>query len=62
VLLGPAFRVTRDRGRFVETAYSSLVMATIHPSALLRLREAAEREAELQRLAADLALVKRTIG
>jgi uracil-DNA glycosylase len=37
-------------------------MATIHPSARLRLREAAEREAELQRLTADLALVKRTIG
>jgi uracil-DNA glycosylase family protein len=61
-LLGPAFRVTRDRGRFVKTAYSSLVLATIHPSALLRLREAAEREAELQRLTADLALVKRTVG
>ena len=61
-LLGPAFRVTRDRGQLIATPYSSLVMGTIHPSALLRLRDAAEREAELQRLIADLALVKQTLG
>jgi DNA polymerase len=61
-LLGPGFRVTRDRGQLLSTPYSPLVMGTIHPSALLRLRDAAEREAELQRLIADLRLVKQTLG
>jgi uracil-DNA glycosylase len=61
-LLGPAFRVTRDRGQLIATPYSPLVMGTIHPSALLRLRDAAEREVELQRLTADLSLVKQAVG
>jgi uracil-DNA glycosylase len=34
-LLGPAFRVTRERGRVVESA-NGPVLATVHPSAILR--------------------------
>ena len=34
-LLGPAFRVTRERGRVVESPYGP-VLTTVHPSAILR--------------------------
>jgi uracil-DNA glycosylase family protein len=34
-LLGPAFRVTRERGRVIESALGP-VLATVHPSAILR--------------------------
>jgi uracil-DNA glycosylase len=35
-VLGPAVRITRDRGRIFETSYAPWVMPTFHPSALLR--------------------------
>jgi DNA polymerase len=46
-LLGPAFRVTRERGRVIESA-NGPVLATVHPSAVLRApgeTRAAERQA-----------------
>jgi DNA polymerase len=55
-LLGPAFRVTRERGRLVPSALAPHVLATVHPSALLRARDA-EREAAITRFVADLATV-----
>jgi DNA polymerase len=36
-VLGPKVRVTRDRGRIVASPFAERTMATIHPSALLRL-------------------------
>jgi DNA polymerase len=56
-LLGPAFRVTRDRGRFLESSLAPLVLATVHPSSLLRAPDEASRAAEIRRFVADLALV-----
>jgi DNA polymerase len=56
-LLGAAFRVTRDRGRFIESPLAPLVLATVHPSALLRAPDEATRQAEIRRFVADLALV-----
>ncbi len=35
-LLGPKFRVTIDHGKFVESPLARYVLATIHPSAILR--------------------------
>ncbi|MHB1218361.1 MAG: UdgX family uracil-DNA binding protein [Alphaproteobacteria bacterium] len=52
-LLGPAFRVTRQRGVPVESSLVRVVLATVHPSSLLR-GEPAEREAEIARFVADL--------
>jgi DNA polymerase len=44
-LLGSEFRVMRDRGRFQRTRWAARVLATIHPSAVLRgPDEAAQRE------------------
>jgi len=52
-LFGKDFRVTKQRGRPVESKLAPHALATIHPSAILRADEA-EREAELQALVDDL--------
>jgi DNA polymerase len=56
-LLGAAFRVTRDRGRFIPSSLAPLVLATVHPSALLRAPDEATRATEIRRFVADLTLV-----
>jgi DNA polymerase len=53
-LLGRTFKVTQHRGQFVEWPYPPLAMGTIHPSAILRIGEAPEREAAFAGLVADL--------
>ncbi len=53
-LLGPSFRVTRQRGQFVEWPYAPLALATIHPSAILRVTEPDQREEAFAGLVADL--------
>jgi DNA polymerase len=57
-LLGRSFRVTEERGRFIPSPLAPRVTATIHPSALLRLRDEISREVEMQRFVADLTLVR----
>jgi uracil-DNA glycosylase len=55
-LLGRTFRVTRQRGQFVDSPLAPLVTATIHPSAILRMEDD-ERERAMDDLVADLAKV-----
>ena len=43
-LLGPQFRITRDRGRFFDSEWASWITATIHPSAILRMPDREKRE------------------
>jgi uracil-DNA glycosylase family protein len=50
-LLGGAFRVTRERGQLIERPDLPPMVATIHPSAVLR---AGDREAQFEGLVADL--------
>ena len=56
-LLGASFRVSRERGRLLSSDLAPVVSATIHPSAILRTRGEAEREAEREAFARDLAVV-----
>jgi len=56
------FKVTLMRGRFVESPLAPYVFATLHPSALLRLREDEEREAAFKQLVKDLRLIRRAIA
>jgi uracil-DNA glycosylase len=58
-LLGPGFRVTRQRGELVASDLAPFVFATIHPSALLRARAIPGRDsdAERARFVADLARI-----
>jgi DNA polymerase len=60
-LLGKAFRITRDRGRFVESELAPFVLATFHPSSVLRSPDAASREAAFEQLASDLALIRKAL-
>jgi DNA polymerase len=57
-LLGAQFSVTRDRGRFVQSELAPFVLATLHPSALLRIVDADERHAAFARFVDDLAVAR----
>ncbi|HVL03852.1 MAG TPA: UdgX family uracil-DNA binding protein [Acidimicrobiales bacterium] len=54
-LLGSGFRVSRARGRFVESPLAPRVLATVHPSSILR-GGTDQRQAALQGLVDDLAV------
>ncbi|HUQ21839.1 MAG TPA: UdgX family uracil-DNA binding protein [Gaiellaceae bacterium] len=56
-LVGPEVSVTRDHGVPLASKLAPLVVATIHPSAILRARGAAAREAGLAGLLGDLRAV-----
>ena len=53
-LLGRQFRVTQHRGEPVESELAPVVLATVHPSSILR---ADNREAEFKRFVKDLDVV-----
>lgn len=53
-LFGPKVKVTKDRGQPIESPLAPLASVTIHPSAILRLRDHDEREAEFASFVADL--------
>ena len=55
-LIGKGFSVTRERGRLLASQHAQFVLATLHPSALLRIREPDDRDAAFERFVADLAL------
>jgi uracil-DNA glycosylase family protein len=57
VLIGPYFRVTKDRGDFVETPYCQLTTGTVHPSSIVRLEDE-ERDAALADFVDDLIAVR----
>lgn len=53
-LLGRDFRVTQQRGQFIERPGLPLLMATVHPSSILRAPDEESRELEMQAFVADL--------
>jgi uracil-DNA glycosylase len=59
-LLGRQFRVTRDRGRPIESDLAPVVIATIHPSAILRAQDE-DREREYRALVEDLRTVAQAL-
>ncbi len=61
-LLGRAFRVTKRRGEFVASPLAPHVMATIHPSSLLREPDPATREDDTARFVAELRKVADLLG
>src|SRR5215213_1197090 len=56
-LLGRSFRVTRQRGQFVESLMGPVLTATVHPSSILRAPDEAARHAEHAAFVADLRVV-----
>jgi len=53
-LLGRHFKVTAERGAFVKSPLAPLVMATVHPSSILRAPDDETRRDELKLFTADL--------
>jgi DNA polymerase len=61
-LLGKAVPVTKMRGEVIEREDGLRVFVTIHPSFILRIREAADKEAERERFLQDMRQVKRLMA
>ena len=61
-LFGPGVKVTRDRGRLLDSPYAPVAAVTIHPSAVLRMRDREERREATAAMAADLELVLSGLG
>jgi DNA polymerase len=58
-LMGKDFKITKERGKvFKDTAYAPWLMATYHPSALLRMPDEAAREKAMGEFVSDLRKVK----
>jgi DNA polymerase len=57
-LLGKALPVTRMRGQVMQREDGLRVFITIHPSFILRIRDAADKEAERARFLEDMKAVK----
>jgi uracil-DNA glycosylase family protein len=53
-LLGSSFRLTAQRGQPVESDLAPFVIATIHPSAILRGSDSASRDAQREQFTEDL--------
>jgi uracil-DNA glycosylase family protein len=60
-LIGRDFKVSLQRGKFVECPLAPYVFATFHPSALLRLRDEEEKEAAFSQFVGDLKLVNKAL-
>ena len=61
-LLGRQFRVSAQRGRWVKSPLAPRVMATVHPSAILRAPDDDTRHAETRRFIEDLRTVAEVLG
>jgi uracil-DNA glycosylase len=53
-LLGRAFRVTQHRGEFLKSDLAPFVMATVHPSSILRAPDEKSRHEAMEQFIADL--------
>jgi DNA polymerase len=56
-LLGREFSVTRQRGRVVDSALAPFVVATVHPSSILRAPDEQARHQQMQAFINDLKIV-----
>jgi DNA polymerase len=61
-LLGKQFRVSRQRGEFIESPLAPIVMATVHPSSILRAPDEQTRLAEMQHFIDDLKKAARALS
>jgi DNA polymerase len=52
-LIGRTFRVSTQRGQFVQSTLAPLVTATVHPSSILRAPDETRHE-EMRRFVTDL--------
>ncbi len=60
-LLGKEFSVTRQRGKFVKSTLAPTVMATVHPSSILRAPDEQARRLQWEAFVEDLRKIKRQL-
>jgi uracil-DNA glycosylase family protein len=53
-IFGSSFRVMRERGKVLSSKFAPKIVATVHPSSLLRQPDEASREREYRNFVADL--------
>ena len=58
-LLGKDFRVTRDRGKLIHSDLDPHVLATVHPSSILRAQDEESRRSQMRAFIEDLRQVVR---
>jgi DNA polymerase len=61
-LFGPGVKVTKDRGELLECDLAPLAIVTVHPAAIIRLRDHDERERGLAAMVEDLGVIARELG
>ena len=61
-LLGPKFRVTKQRGKFLESTLAPYIMATVHPSSILRAPDDETRRLEYRHFVNDLKKLARVMS
>ncbi len=57
-IFGASFRIMQERGKLLASALAPVVVATIHPSAVLRAADHDAREAAFAQLAADFTFIR----
>jgi DNA polymerase len=60
-LIGREVRVTRDRGRPLESPLAPVALATVHPSSILRAPDRETRERELALFVSDLRIAAKAL-
>jgi DNA polymerase len=53
-VMGPSFRVSRQRGEVMPSPFGVPILATVHPSSILRATDDASREVSMAAFVADL--------
>jgi uracil-DNA glycosylase family 4 len=61
-IFGPSFRVTRERGKLLSARLAPKVVATVHPSSLLRQPDEESRHRECANFIADLRVALTAAG
>lgn len=61
-LLGPKFRVSKQRGQFIESTLAPYILATVHPSSILRAPDNETRRVEKRRFIDDLKKVAHVLS
>ena len=61
-IFGPSFRVTRQRGQVLSSKFAPSVLATVHPSSLLRQPDEESRQREYERFVSDLRAALKAAG
>ena len=60
-LLGNAFKITEQRGRLLDSELAPIVLATVHPSAILRERDDEGRHLQREAFTSDLQVAAEAI-